>query len=262
MAFVEFSPSLPWLILVLWTVGFSFWILNGFKKIEVGSKGEILFLGERTKCVLEEGWRFIPLPFGIKTADGREAVVELDELKIIIADKGDDVEVIITGSVIRKITDPNKYFDVDPATIRDGLNDIWDETIRTKIADKSLEDVLKMHVKLKKHVHSTMKKKVPDHWGIDVTQVNIAGITVDPEIKKALESKKREELEREAQNVELINFCKRVKELMAAGLSREQAVEQVQLTIGSASAKSIENKTFTLDSTTAGIIATGLGKIL
>jgi regulator of protease activity HflC (stomatin/prohibitin superfamily) len=263
--YVFWSASWPtWLLLVVWTIGLGFWVHSGLKKIEVGWKGQLLYLGKRMPHELSEGWRWVPFPFGIKTADCRQTILKLGQLEVITKAE-DNVKVKIDGTIIRKIGNLNKYFGVEESGIKQGLDDIWDQTIRTNVREKTLDEVLGMHEELRNQVHDVMAKQASKNWGIKVLRVVIASIEpADSEVMKDLELKRREELQREGQKVELMHFIERVNELMAsppngAGLSREQAVEQVQLALGKAS-KTIDAKTITLDKTTAEIVAAILGR--
>jgi regulator of protease activity HflC (stomatin/prohibitin superfamily) len=174
------------------------------------------------------------------------------------------VQVEIDGTLIREIKDLDKFFGVEESGIKQGLDDIWDQIIRTSVREKKLDEVLKMHVKLGEKVFSAMGEKASENWGITILRVVIAGIEPDPRVVEDLALKEREKLQREGQIIELQHFTNRVTELMAspptgAGLSREQAIEQVQMSLGKAT-KNIDAKTITLDPSTAAIITAILGR--
>jgi regulator of protease activity HflC (stomatin/prohibitin superfamily) len=270
--FSEFSWSWSWALLVLWTVGLGIWVRRGIRKIEVGWRGQILFLGQRMAAEVGEGWRWIPFPFGLKTADCRETVMKLDQLKIFTSDS---VEVKVDGSIVYKVIDLNLYFGVELSGLKQGIDDIWDEVIRTQIVFIPLLDdntqqppilgVLKMHATLAQKARTVLAGQAGMRWGIEIVRVVVAAITPDQKMTDDLELRTREERQREGQRIELRHFTDRVMELMApppagAGLTREQAIEQVQLSIGSAAAKTIDAKSFTFDPATAAIIAAVLGR--
>lgn len=263
IVFVEFPGTrwLPWLLLVAWTIGLYVWAKGGLKKIEVGWRGQLLFLGERYQTFFREGWRWTPFPFGVKVTDCRQTVVKLDPLEVITLD---NVKVKIDGSIIRQVADLDKFFGVEESGIKQGLDDIWDQTIRANVKATDLEEVLQMHAELGQQVHDAIGVRASESWGIDIPRVIIAGIEPDPEVTKDLALLKREELQREGQKVEFKHFADRVLELMAPppvgpGLSREQAIEQVQLALGKAT-KAIDAKTIALDSATAALVVAILGR--
>lgn len=259
--FKYFSFSLSWFILLGWIVGMWIWLKTGLIKIEVGWKGQLLSLGERKDYIMNEGWHWIPFPFTVKTTDCRQTVVKLDVLEKIIT--RDNIQVSIEGSIIREIFDLNKYFGVEESGIKDGLDDIWDETIRTQVADKDLTDVLKMHAELGEEAHTKMGKQATENWGIKILRVVISSVKPDSKVAEDLALRERENLQREGQIVEFKHFGDRVLELMTLppagpGLSREQAIEQVQLALGKAT-KNIDAKTISIDAATAGLIGSLFG---
>lgn len=256
--YIFWSASWPiWLLFALITFGLYTWAGSGLTKIEVGWEGQLLFLGERQEATMIEGLRWVPWPFSLKLADCRQVVIKLDTLKKIITK--DNVQVEIDGTIIRKIVDLNKYFGVEESGIKQGLDDIWDETIRTRVADANLADVLKMHAELGKKAHNSMGRRASAQWGIKILRVVIAGIKPDSKVADDLALKERENLQREGQKVEFAHFIDRVKDLVAAGLTREQAIEQTQLALGKAT-KAIDAKTFALDEASAKIIESVFGR--
>lgn len=260
MVFVNFSFSWLWILLLFWTIGLGVWSWKGFKKIEVGWKGQLLYLGERQSYTFGEGWRWAPFPFSIKTADCRQTVIKLNSLKVITKD---NIEVEIEGSIFRQISELDKYFGVEESGIKEGLDDIWDETIRMNVRDMNLNEVLKSHDTLGKEMIKAIGARASADWGIEILRIVIAGIKPDLKVMEDLELGKREKLQRNGQVVEITHFEKMVKKLMrpipkGAGLTREQAIEQVQLALGKAS-KTIDAKTISLDAITAGIVAKVLG---
>jgi len=260
--FSEFSWSWSWTLLVLWTLGLGVWARRGLRKVEVGWRGQLLFLGQRMDATLKEGWRWVPFPFGLKTADCRETIIKLGQLKVFTLD---GVEVKIDVSIVTKIVDLNTYFNVELSGLKQGLDDIWDQVIRTQVVLLPLAQVLAMHATLGQQARTVLDGQAGTRWGIEIVRVVVAAITPDQKMIDDLELRTRKERQREGQRIELQHFTDRVMELMAppptgAGLTREQAVEQVQLSIGSAAAKTIDAKSFTLDPATAALIAAIIGR--
>lgn len=244
------------LALVLW-----FW--SGWQKLEVGWKGQRLFLGKRIpSSVVDEGWQWAASPLSIKAADCRQVVLKLEPLEAITQD---NVVVNIDGSIVRKVVDLNQYFGVNPDELKQGLDDIWDEIIRSKVRTKDLQEVLTMQVALGDHAKTHLCGHAAHMWGIDILKVVVASIKPNVEVTKDLENVERENLQRNAQAVELKHFTERVLELMkepkdgGPGLTREQAIEQVQMTMGQLK-KEAKAQTIALDPATAALVAAIIAK--
>jgi hypothetical protein len=96
--------------------------------------------------------------------------------------------------------------------------------------------------------------------GVILTRLNIGDINALGKVGELAESQAKEEQERRAEETETTNLMARMKQLMTEpgsggpGLTREQALEQIQLVQGKAS-KTIDAKTITLDPVTATLVA-------
>ncbi len=236
-----------WILSFLLTVSLWVWAFGGLKKLEVGFRGQLLFLGERQEYLVEEGWRWAPFPFEIKTADCRQNNQKLDHLEVITEDK---VRVEIDGTIIRHISDLNLYFGVNESGIQQGLDDIWDEAIRTLVATKKLIEVLKMQVDLGQKAYTAMKDHAKINWGIEITKVVVAGIKPNKEVAEDLALEERERLQKEGQMVEakhiagIINLLKKSEVQGGAGMSHGEAYETAQVITGKAKPKDIKGFTF------------------
>lgn len=247
--FEVFSFSLPWFLLLVWTIALISWVQDGWDhSIEIGWKGQLLFLGARVNVILDEGRVFVPKPFGLKKADCRQTVIGLDPLlKVITAD---DVQVDIDGSVFRRIVNLNKYFDVEESGMKEGLDDIWDETIRSRVAQLPLDEVLKQHIDLATGAQDAMKGHANDDWGIEISRVVVASIKPDPTVAADLALKEREKLQRVGQGVEKDFTIELANDYMkprpqGLGLSPEAALEQANLITGKANPRDL--KTWSLN---------------
>lgn len=254
--------SVGWAASAVLTLGLAIWARRGLRFIPVGWRGQLLFLGQRMDATLGEGWRWVPFPFGLKTADCRETILKLDPLRIFTSDL---VEVKVDGSIVYKIVNLNLYFGVESSGFKQGLDDIWDEVIRTQVVLTSLAQALAMHATLGQQARAAFEEQASTRWGIEVVRVVVAAITpADQKVSDDIALRLREERQREGQRVELRHFTDRVTELMAspptgAGLTREQAIEQVQLALGQTT-KATDAKTLAIDPAAAEIIARILGR--
>ncbi len=101
--------------------------------------------------------------------------------------------------------------------------------------------------------------------GIVLERLNLGDINVLGEVAKKAEEEAKEELEKKAEILELRHTSNLIIELMqplpnGPGLSREQALEQVQLAQSKAT-KIIDAKNISLDSTTAALVASIIGRM-
>lgn len=259
MLVVNFSLTWLWwgslVLSFVWTIGLGTWIWRGFRKIEIGWEGQLLYLAGRQDYFFPEGWRWAPFPFDIKVADCRQTVIELNKLEVITKD---NVPVKIEGSIFRKILDLDKYFSVEESGIKEGLDDIWDQTIRTKIRDMKFDDVLESHDLLGTAMLDAIGARASTDWGIEILRVVVAGIMPDAEVIKDLELKKREELQREGQRVQarhqadLVKFFSGTEKLgdegpTGPGLSPDLAYEASLVHMDKAEKKKLASNTFGLD---------------
>jgi len=104
-----------------------------------------------------------------------------------------------------------------------------------------------------------------NNFGVILNLLNIGEVELLGEAGKKAELEVKEELERQGETLELEHVANRIKALMkkrpeGPGLTLEQAIEQVQLTLKQAS-KIVDAKTITFDATTATMIAKILGGI-
>ena len=253
------SFTWSWFFLLFWTLALAGWVSSGWKKIDLGSKGLLLLLGQRTDLKLDEGWRWAPFPFGIEPINVKEMFLELEPL---VATTGDNVPVTIEATVAYRQKHLAKQFDVQD--LKKGLEEARSQAIRIHVKNLDLEEVLKMHEELGKKTKEALFERGDDRWGIEIMEVFVPKISPDLQVANDLALRERENLQKKGQEVEIQHFVNQVNKLMAKppagpGLSREQAIEQVQLALGKAT-KNIDAKTIALDSTSAELVARILGR--
>lgn len=259
--FVNFSFSLAWFFLLVWTVVLGIWAASGIKTVDIGWRGQLLYFGARQSPTFKEGLRWIPAPFGLKTADCRKQTLTFE---VLDATTVDNVQVFVGGSVVYRVVDLNMYFDAEKTDLEKWIDNTRKQVIRTRVRTLKQAEVLDAHESLGGEMVLALRKEDSTRWGVEIIEVIIPEISPDPEVAKDLALQERENLQRKGQTVEISHFEEMVKKLMrpkprGVGLSREQAIEQVQLALGKAS-KTIDAKTIALDSATAGIITTVLGR--
>jgi hypothetical protein len=100
--------------------------------------------------------------------------------------------------------------------------------------------------------------------GVRLERLNIGDIDVLGKVAEQAENQAKEEQERQAEVLELQHFIERVQALMAnpptgPGLTREQAIEQVQMSLGQLK-KEARAQSIALDPATATLVAAILGR--
>ncbi|MEK7569648.1 MAG: SPFH domain-containing protein [Patescibacteria group bacterium] len=250
---------LLWLAaIVAWAwQGWGTWHDIGWKEVPVGWKAQLLLFGQRVPgIVFTEGWWWTPLPFSKKPADCRRQTHNFTPLQALTKD---NVNVTIGGSVVYAITNPDTYFSVVPDDLDGWLESTRKQILRKSIRGKHQEEVLGMHEELGKEVEQALCEASEEHWGVTIRQVIMPEITLDPEVAKDLALQERETYQRKGQRVEIVFGAEMINLLQApkaeggAGLTREQALEQVQLATEKAT-KTIDRKDISLDPIAAEII--------
>lgn len=255
-----FSESYSWKLLVPVAI-LGYWTKLGVKTVPVGWKARLLCLGERMDVTLGEGLRWAPYPFSLRMVDCRQKTIKLDQLDVITAN---NITVSIDGTIIVQVDKDNLnlYFDVDETSIKQGLDDIWDQVIRTEVILHDLKTVLGMRVPLAKTVQANMEESATTNWGIIIKKVIIAGIKTDQKVKDDMELQQREEFQQNGQEVELTFYGKAVTKLVALGIPLDQAMLQVRIAMGQMKAPTISTQNFSLDPTSASIVATILASLM
>jgi regulator of protease activity HflC (stomatin/prohibitin superfamily) len=233
--------------------------LGGVKHIEVGFVGSLLFVGKRTDYLLTEGYHWLgPLFLSFRAVDTRDQTLKLDPLVVFTKGAGGNkigAKVTVDGSVIFRVRNPRAYLSLKPDSIETGLDDIYDEVIRSQMAEKTLDEALRLHVKLSQEVlERATTESERCSWGIEIVQVPLPSIMPDPEVAADLALKRREEAQRDGEIVELQHTRDRIRELMEMGFSREQAIETVQIAVKRVTKEIKETKISVSDQTLAAII--------
>ncbi|MCM2339254.1 MAG: hypothetical protein NDI62_02255 [Burkholderiales bacterium] len=115
-------------------------------------------------------------------------------------------------------------------------------------------------------IRSGQGKLIIKDLGIIIERLNIGEINVLGEVGKKAENEAKEKQEKAAEILELEHISKRILALMkdppdGPGLTREQALEQIQLSQGKTT-KTIDAKSINLDPTTSALIGKILNKII
>lgn len=245
---------LAWVILL----AAALWWWSGWINIPVAWKGVRTLMGKRTGDYTDEGWRWAAWPWGLIPVNTEQQILRLGVIKALTSD---NATVWVDSTIVYHISDPVKSMDVNKKKLKEGLDQKRTEVLRSKIRQLPMEVVFDIHEELGEEVKEAIEHK---DWGVDILQVIVPEIAPDPSIAEDLAKKKKEELQRSGEEVEIDHTVKKMNQLMTpppvgAGLTREQALEQLQLTTGKAT-KAIDAKTLTLDPVTAALVAKILEK--
>ena len=233
------------------------WAWSGFIKLEIGWKGKTTWLGSLIPDSEEvgPGWHWRPWPFGIIPADVRRTVLQLDEITAITRD---GVEVKVGGSAARRVSNLDDYFNVGPGEADKWIKDTRQAAVRALIHDRPLDDVLGKHTAIGADLTTALQTLSPG-WGVEILGMMIPKIEpTSSGVVEDLASNKREQLQRDSQATEIKHVVTQVNKLMqpppeGSGYTREQAIEQIQMTLGKLKKES-EAHAFSLDAATAGIV--------
>lgn len=199
LVFIDFS----W-VLFVWALALGAWVLSGIQDVEVGWRAQVLFLGQRLRVEVGEGWRWCPFPFGVKPADCRWQTLELEAIETTTLD---DVRVKIGGTITWHPTDLDTYHSVHFSGIKKILEETREEDIRTRVRQLPLETpegqvtiigVLDSQKEFADHVKTALGAIAPG-LGVEISGVAIPRILVsDPEVAENLERDKKEALQKKA----------------------------------------------------------------
>lgn len=263
-SFSVFSWSWSWFFLFSWIIFLSVLTVQGWLRanIPVGSTAQLLFLGTRLGIFLGEGKNWIPWPFGEKVEDTRKKTVVLDPIEMLTKD-GIKVKIPELSMVIQ-ITDLNKYNDVNPTDLKQLYDDVIDSNVRHKIRTNDLEQVLSMTLSMDE---AGIAQDL-SNFGVNIIKVIVPRVVpADEKTQNDMELKKREQLQREGQRIQvghqarLISFLKG-KNLLdpsqtegpdnprGPGLSDDKAYEASLIHMEKAENKKIASNTFGLDDAT------------
>jgi regulator of protease activity HflC (stomatin/prohibitin superfamily) len=226
------------------------WISLGFiRKIEIGSVGQLLILGERSGVmlpkadgsgtlefhgiVLKEWWHWVlPGVISFEKVDVREKTQKLDALEVFSADH---VLVRFDGSIIWRVINPYLFLSITESVVTTGLDDLYDEVIRREAGAEVLDEILK--AEFVADLHSVIRDNANDRaalWGIKIVRIPVPSVVpADPELTKTLGKQRQEKAEREGEHIELAFVEERIRALITPpphgpGLERQQAIELIQ----------------------------------
>lgn len=225
-----------------WTTGILLPVLvSGFRYNPTGWWAQYKWFGDRIHYFVDEGVFFVPwfLGFTHLKADCREVPTEFDNAYVFTKDT---VEFVVRrAKIVWQIANLNLYFNLasERGAVEKLLDDVFDQLVRQVIRENDAETVLGMQFSEEELVSRLMER-----WGIKIVRIIVPEpVPTSAEVRKALEAKMRETLERAAQMIEggtfndLVALLTKPKEEGGAGLSHSEAVAEAKLVIGQAQEK-------------------------
>ena len=218
---------------------------GGIVNIPIGFKGIPLMLGKRIESfVLAEGLVWImPRPFmNSENVDVKERTSDPGKVTVLTGKKEKTVRVIVDAAIQWKITNPFQVLSVGIDVVAKGMEDLIKEVIRSTMADKTPDEAIQIHEKLKDDLETKATEKSFD-WGIEIKNIFITQLGFMEEVVQEFERLTKEEKQRESEATELGHVANQIKVLVEAGLSPTEAKDVVQTERGKVN-KTIEEKIY------------------
>ncbi len=195
----------------------------GLKIVTEYERLVVFSIAGRYKGVRGPGLVFVN-PFTEKAV----ARLDLRELSRDVPDQhcitGDSVPVTLDPIVFYKITDPGKTV----MTIKDaeaGIMDLTRTTLRAVVGDMMLSDVIAKREQIAQHLKARLAEEA-ERWGIDITTVEIADLKLQPEVERAMATRKADVEDAEAKRKAAILKAEGEKE--AANSERDAALTRAE----------------------------------
>ena len=241
-------------VVVVWV----FLLVTSMKFNNTGHWAQFKWFGDRIIYYVDEGWFFCPwwLGFTYLPEDCRDQNFKLDNVKVFTSD---DAEICFNEiSIMWRIVELNLFHNLEPGGLKRLIDDIVDLNIKRRVNQLGVREAVKVQFSTE-HVQTTTDL---GRWGLEVEMVMVpsAPRPTDPKVMAALQLEVAELLETEGDAVKIQNILKRVAELVASGnYTKEQAIEQVQITTGEAD-KDINVQRILLDSSAQATLGALIAK--
>lgn len=172
------------------------------------------------------------------------------------------VEMLVDATLQWRVVDPYRVLDVGESVISDGLEQLVLNTIREEGASKSDVELMGRPA-TRGELGTAIKedsKETAGRWGIEVTEVLIKQIIPsDPAVRRAYETYRREERERQGEAVEREFVIESINKIAnETGMSVENAAEVFQAERGKMQRQGIR---FSSDDAVKSLVSTIIKKL-
>ena len=229
------NPARGWEMLGV-TLGL---LISSSRYNQTGHWAQFKWAGDRLNYYTNEGFFVVLwfLGYQAKSKDLRDQTTGLDPITVFTQDS---VEVLFKGvRIVWRIVHLGLFNNLNPSDLPGLLDDVADRAIKLRVATGKLREVLVMRLDVEQ-VETTEDLK---RWGIEVVRLIVPAVPeiVDSNVKAALQLQATERFQREGQTVELDFFADEVADLVRKGIPQAAAIEQAQLSLGSAERKKIQD---------------------
>jgi hypothetical protein len=185
-----------------------------FWDIPLGHRGVLLFFNNPQRIILSQGYHFLfPGVFSVAVVNVKKITQKLEPIEFFT---GDNVQ-IYTGSdrpsITYEVSDPYLFLGISDSIIAEELNNAITQFVRDNVRELPWREVLgkKYNLEKIKNIPNPEEKREImevlakiESFGITILSLTIPNLKpVNPEIIKALESKQRELLEKQGEQVEI-----------------------------------------------------------
>ena len=234
-----------WYAVGVMSIIFGYFGFGGIINIPIGFKGVPLILGRRNKFfVLPEGLSWIlPRPFmNSENVNMKELTSDPGSTTVLTGKGKETVRVIADAAIQWRIVNPFQVLSVGLDVIMKGMDDLIKEVIRSTIADKTPDEAIQIHEKLKDDLETKADEKSFD-WGIEIKNVFITQLGFSDDVIKDFENVTRENKQKLSEETELEHVRGQIEAFKTLGLRPESAKETVQTERGKVK-KTIEEKIY------------------
>lgn len=234
-----------WLAGMVFLLPFGAFILEGLRRIpeEPPYKAVLTFFGRRLPVTISEGWCFLPFypfVFGLVLVPMRNIPKKLPPLQVFTPD---GIPFDLNG--VGVLWGPNEFRLIELLN-NGGLDGVWDilsDMISRRIREwfQSTREGPQTWIEARsissEDAEEIRRSIKTDQIGAVIYQINIPAIPLQGETARAAQLLTKEQLERDAETVELDHVRKRIMELMepspkGPGFTAEQALEAIQVERG------------------------------
>lgn len=236
-----FSLAL-WVPLVVLFFSFLVTALGVFEKQEEIPKinaGELAFKGGRTKLILEEGLRFLPLWCDIEKVDLRERTLSIEPFWVKASDK---IRVRVSAEIQWRPINIHDFLEVENG--EKFLKNFIQSVIRGQVASHSGEDAQIAdggNLIYKGLARTVLITSEEEQRGIIIDTIDINDVTLPDPIEKSQEKKQEALNEKAAKMVETKSNVERLRTLrdISSGVPDEELINTIQAEDGKIDKKEI-----------------------
>lgn len=208
----------PLLIIVLFILGASLRVIKEYER------GVVYTLGKFTSTRLAGLRLVIPVLQVMVKIDMRVRTEDIPPQDVI---SRDNVSVKVNAVVYYRVTDPGKAINnVENFNMATSL--LAQTTLRSVLGKHELDDMLAKRDQLNHDIQEILAHQT-DHWGVEIAQVEIKHVDIDPSMVRAIARQAEAERERRAKIINAEGELQAAQQLDEAAAILAQRPETMQL---------------------------------